>query len=110
MKIRTLNDLQRKVTKNLQVYNDFVRIYGCSLPEECELKYRAISSIDSVIPFCESINNILTSIINEDLSEDWKDTKVYYLMVRFLENMCAVDSNLVKKALEKIKSVETEEV
>lgn len=103
MKIRTKNDLRNKTLKNLQLYREFQSVYGYSLPDEYKIKYRAISSIDSEIPFVETINDILTNIINRDLFEDWEDDKVYYLMIRFLENTCAVDDNLVRKALQTVK-------
>lgn len=99
MKIRTIKDLQKKVAENMKVYRDFQSIYGYNLPEDYKLKYRALSSIDSETAFVETINEVLVNIINNDLFEDWEDNKVKYLMIRFLENTCAVDDKLVRDAL-----------
>ena len=103
MKFKSKTELRIKVMDNMKVYREFQSIYGYSLPDEYKIKYRALSSIDSEIPFVETINDILTNIIKRDLFEDWEDNKVYYLMIRFLENTCEVDDNLVRKALQTVK-------
>ena len=105
MKIRTLADLEKALEIDIKAYNDFVKIYGYDVTAEQKLKYRAISSLHSEIPFIIRIDDILDNLINKELFEDWNDTLVYHYMIRWLENNTNVDDKLVKRALNYVKEL-----
>ena len=77
----------------------FVNIYGHDVTEEQKLKYRAISSIHSELPFIIRIDDILDNLMLGKLFEDWNDKRVYHYMVRWLETNTCVDDTNIEKAL-----------
>lgn len=78
--IRTLLD------NDLRLYNDFQKVYGVLHDGEIELKQRAISSLSQETQWCYSADDLLRSIRDHDLFEDWEDNRVYIYMILWLKN------------------------